>query len=66
MEKIANQKIKAGDNFIYNLEQNLFTDIDGDNLTYSAFLEGNDPLPSWLIFDPVKRELSGTSPNQDL
>ncbi|MEZ2229187.1 MAG: S8 family serine peptidase [Microcoleus sp.] len=49
--------------FEYQFPQNTFTDPDpGDTLTYKATLMDGSPLPSWLIFNPDTRTLSGTSP----
>jgi RHS repeat-associated protein len=41
---------------------NTFQDLDvgDDTLTYSASLSNNQPLPTWLNFDPTTRTLSGT------
>jgi Ca2+-binding RTX toxin-like protein len=40
---------------------NSFQDLDPtDRLTYSASLSNNQPLPTWLSFDPITRTLSGT------
>lgn len=35
---------------------------DGDNLTYTATLENDAPLPSWLAFAPSTRSFSGNPP----
>ena len=44
-----------------------FEDKDlGDTLTFSAALEGGDPLPNWLSIDPQTGELSGTPENGDV
>ncbi len=52
-----------GQTFSYELPLNTFIDIDGDNLTYSATLADDSPLPSWLSIDPLTGELSGTPEN---
>ncbi len=39
-----------------------FTDIDGDALTLSVRLANGDPLPSWLVYNPVTRSLTGLPP----
>lgn len=42
------------------LQNNMFSDPDGDPLTYSAFLEGGAALPSWLNFTADALVLAGT------
>ena len=37
-----------------------FTDADGNTLTYTATLDDNSALPSWLSFAPATRTFSGT------
>ena len=39
-----------------------FTDIDSVVLDYAVRLEGGDPLPDWLTFNPLTLELEGTPP----
>ncbi|MCT7956022.1 DUF4347 domain-containing protein [Laspinema palackyanum] len=46
--------------FSFQFPANTFTDADGDPLTYSATLDNNSPLPSWLSFNPTTRTFSGT------
>ena len=44
-----------------------FSDIDGDNLTYSASLNDGNPLPSWLSVNNVTGEIISTNPsNSDI
>jgi len=44
-----------------------FDDADiGDTLSFSATLEGGDPLPDWLSIDSETGELSGTPDNDDV
>jgi uncharacterized delta-60 repeat protein len=50
----------TGITFSYTLASNAFTDIDGDTLTYSATLANGNPLPSWLVFNPITHTFSGT------
>jgi hypothetical protein len=38
----------------------VFTDVDGDTLTYSALLSGGAALPAWLTFTVSTRTFSGT------
>jgi hypothetical protein len=47
-------------NFSYTVPASIFTDIDGDVLTYTASLADNSSLPSWLNFDAATRTFSGT------
>ncbi|MFS0756040.1 putative Ig domain-containing protein [Noviherbaspirillum sp. 1P10PC] len=61
--KVADQKLQKGKAFQLVLPQDTFTDPDAkDVLRYAASLNDGGPLPSWLIFDPVLRKLSGTPP----
>lgn len=46
---------KAGQHYSIQLPANLFSDVDGDTLTWTI-----DGLPNGLSFDPVTRTLSGT------
>ena len=43
-----------------------FTDADGDTLTYTATLDDNSALPSWLSFAPATRTFSGTPTAADV
>ncbi|WP_422135859.1 VCBS domain-containing protein [Endozoicomonas sp. ALD040] len=52
--------------FSYQVPANAFSDIDGDNLTYSATLDDGSPLPAWLSFDPSNGTFSGTPDDPDL
>jgi hypothetical protein len=46
--------------FNFQLADSVFVDDDGNNtLTYSATLDDESPLPSWLSFDPKTRSFSG-------
>lgn len=47
-------------NFV--LPEDVFTDVDGDDLTLSASLSDGSALPAWLSFDPDTRTFSGTPP----
>ncbi|MGX7835505.1 putative Ig domain-containing protein, partial [Campylobacter fetus subsp. venerealis] len=50
--------------FSFQFAENTFDDVDvSDVLTYSAHLNGGDPLPAWLSFNPVTRTFSGTPGN---
>lgn len=49
--------------FMLQLDDTLFSDADGDTLTWLATLENGDPLPSWLSFDPATHSFSGTPDN---
>ncbi|MEH2064410.1 MAG: putative Ig domain-containing protein, partial [Nostoc sp.] len=53
--------------FNFIIPDNTFRDVDaGDRLTYTATLENDDPLPSWLIFNPATQNFSGTPAVADL
>jgi uncharacterized delta-60 repeat protein len=51
----------SGQAFTYTVPTNTFSDPDlGDTLTYTAIQPGNNPLPSWLTFNPTTRTFGGT------
>jgi hypothetical protein len=50
-------------NFTFNA--NTFTDVDsGDFLSYTATLENDSALPTWLSFEPTTRHFTGTPTNE--
>ena len=55
--EIADQTATEGTDFTFTFDVGVFTDADGDTLTYSV--AGN---PSWLSFDADTRTFSGTPP----
>jgi hypothetical protein len=64
---IADQNAKQDNVFNFQIPTNTFTDIDaGDVLTYSATLENNNALPSWLTFDATTLTFSGTPTNDNV
>ncbi len=50
-----------GINFKVN---NVFTEVDGEGLSYSAALSDGSSLPSWVNFDSSTLTFSGIAPNQ--
>lgn len=50
---------REGENFALVIPVNLFSDPDGDVLSITAELSNGDPLPTWLSYDPSRRELRG-------
>ncbi len=64
---IPNQSATEDSLFSVIIPANTFNDVDaGDILTYTATLSNNDPLPSWLSFDPTTRTLSGIPDNENV
>jgi phage-related protein len=59
---IANQSTTEGRSYSYQVPLGLFTDADGDSLTYTTTQTSGFALPSWLAFDASTRSLSGTAP----
>lgn len=59
---IPDQNAVTGASLNHNLPNNIFTDIGGDTLNYSATLSNGDPLPDWLTFDEATRTFSGIPP----
>ena len=64
--EIANQSATQGTAFSFTLADSVFTDADGDSLTYTATLANGDDLPAWLSFDGPGRTFSGTPANGDV
>ena len=57
-ETFATNTAFATDSF----NEDTFTDLDGDPLTFTAKLADGDPLPGWLVFSASNRNFSGTTP----
>ncbi len=57
---LADRSGRVGDSFVLHIPENTFADDYGNHtLTYTARQANGDKLPSWLVFDPVKKSLSG-------
>jgi glucose/arabinose dehydrogenase len=50
------------------LPADAFTDADGDKLSYQVTLANGDPLPGWLVYDPITGTINGlpTSTSRDV
>ena len=59
---IPDQNITEGQVWTYIIPENIFTDVDGDALTFTAALDDGSPLPSWIFFDPSTKILFGFPP----
>jgi Ca2+-binding RTX toxin-like protein len=60
---IADQALIDSVAFAFNVPATTFIELDpGDVLSLRATLDNGSPLPSWLAFDPVARQFSGTAP----
>lgn len=57
---IPDQETSAGVAWSFQFAENTFTDVDNDNLTYSAQLSSGNALPTWLTFTPSTHTFSGT------
>ncbi|MCF4970141.1 VCBS domain-containing protein [Nostoc sp. CMAA1605] len=65
-QAIADQTATANQSFNFVIPADTFADVDaGDTLTYSATLDNDASLPSWLTFNPNTRTLSGTPTTND-
>ncbi len=62
---IDNQAATVGNPFLYTFPPGLFTEPDGDSLTYSATKSNGDPLPAWLALDDSVRTFLGTPGGSD-
>ncbi|NOY66189.1 MAG: DUF4347 domain-containing protein, partial [Gammaproteobacteria bacterium] len=60
------QQTNDGNFFSYQLSSTTFIDVDGTALTYTANLSDGNPLPAWLVFDPVTLSLTGNPGNSDI
>ena len=58
--QIEDQIATEGTAFSFTFPNTTFADEDGDTLTYSATLDDDSDLPTWLIFDADSRTFSGT------
>jgi Ca2+-binding RTX toxin-like protein len=57
----------SGTDYRYSIAGNAFIDVDpGDYLTYSVSLANDDPLPTWLAFNPATRTFFGTATGADV
>lgn len=59
---ISDQMATIGEAWSLALPNGLFTDADGDDLSYFATLVDGSDLPAWLAFDAATLTLSGTPP----
>ena len=62
VHSISDTAVDAGAALSFVLAPDTFTDVDGDELTYTATLANDDPLPEWLTFNASTRTFSGTPP----
>ncbi len=65
-EKIPDQSATEGLEFGYTFPDSTFSDADEDTLTYSAAVNDNGSLPSWLTFNNTARTFSGTPSAEDV
>ncbi|MEH2074483.1 MAG: putative Ig domain-containing protein [Nostoc sp.] len=64
---IADQEATEDTVFNFTFPANSFIDVDaGDILTYTATLENNNPLPSWLSFNANSKTFTGTPLNANV
>ena len=61
-DQVANERVL----FSFTIPEGCFSDVDGDDLTYSVSLEDGTALPAWLSFDAATKTLSGTPSNDDI
>ena len=63
---IADQTATQDAAFNFQFASNVFNDGDGDTLTYTATLDDDSGLPTWLTFTGATRTFSGTPGNNDV
>ena len=56
---LADRAFTRASAFVFAIPTGSFTDVDGDNLTYTAILTNGNPLPSWLQFNAATATFSG-------
>ncbi|MEH2229324.1 MAG: putative Ig domain-containing protein [Nostoc sp.] len=67
VKEIADQQVTEDTLFNFTIPTDTFSDVDvGDILTYTATLENDDLLPTWLNFNPTTLTFSGTPENEDV
>ena len=60
---ISDLPLSDNETFSHTFSASIFTDPDGDSLSFTADLSDGNPLPSWLVFTAGTRTFSGTAPN---
>ena len=63
--KLPNQVQLVGESFAFAFAENTFTSPVAGEITYTAVLSDDSPLPAWLTFDGSQRQFSGTAPTAD-
>lgn len=61
-QPLPDQIATIGEAWSLGLPGDLFTDADGDLISYFASLEDGSELPSWLTFDTATASFTGTPP----
>lgn len=59
---ITNQVATEGQAFSYRMPWNVFTDPEGQTLSFAATQRDGSALPTWLTFDAASQMFSGTAP----
>ena len=59
---LADQSSAEDEVVSFTLPADAFSDVDGDNLTFTATLVGGVAIPLWLTFDAVAGTFTGTPP----
>jgi len=62
VKTIADQSFDEDHPVSFSIPAGTFTDVDSANLTYTATLADNAPLPPWLTFNSATQTFSGTPP----
>ncbi|MCB1528035.1 MAG: cadherin-like domain-containing protein [Hyphomicrobiaceae bacterium] len=63
---LADQTANSGEAWTYTLPAGLFTDPDGDMISYHASLADGSALPGWLNFNQSAQTFYGTPPTGSL
>ncbi len=65
-QQIETQSAYEDSDFEFTFADNLFTDIEGDELTYTASMQNACEFPEWLSFNAENRIFTGTPANTDV
>ncbi|MCB1504847.1 MAG: cadherin-like domain-containing protein [Hyphomicrobiaceae bacterium] len=58
----SSQSANAGEAWSWTIASDLFTDADGDGLSYAVTGANGTALPAWLTYDAASQTIGGTPP----
>ena len=60
------QMIRAGEENTINIPDNIFNDVDGDDLTISIGLANGNSLPDWINYNAENRTITSNATNNNI